>query len=252
MDNAACLYRCNSQIESTIKSSQFQRKRKWREMGTQNLKLRRNYLTKSDIEKIGGKLFLDEEFRRVEGESAIWISNYARLLSKRKGKPRILKTVFQKGYQRVTLPQSMYGKTVKHRYYLHVLVAKAFCRIPEWIKSDERIEVHHISSVDHEHDIDGINYACNLMYVPRKLHKAFDSITEICINLNGKWVKKDFVEAAEFYGISPYEFIEAIGNEKYKIPTKTRANYQYYQEVIDCEEKSVNLNVRLVRTRDNK
>lgn len=48
------------------------------------------WLNKRDIEEIGGLLFPDEEFRPVKGESAIWISNYARVLSKRKGKPRIL------------------------------------------------------------------------------------------------------------------------------------------------------------------
>ena len=42
------------------------------------------WLNKRDIEEIGGLLFPDEEFRPVKGESAIWISNYARVLSKRK------------------------------------------------------------------------------------------------------------------------------------------------------------------------
>ena len=75
------------------------------------------------------------------------LSNYARLLSKRKGNPKILKTVFQKGYQRVTLPQAMYGKQEKHMYYLHKLVAEAFCDIQSWVKPGDTIEVHHISRI---------------------------------------------------------------------------------------------------------
>ena len=54
-------------------------------------------LYKRDIDAVGGLIYPDEKFLPVKGESAIWISNYARLLSKRKGKPKILKTVFQKG-----------------------------------------------------------------------------------------------------------------------------------------------------------
>lgn len=120
------------------------------------MKKRCNYLTKADIEAIGGKIAADEEFRHVKGETAIWVSNYARIISKRRGKARILKTVFQKGYHRLTLPQYMRGKKVKHMYYVHVLVAEAFCSIPKWIKPGDRLEAHHIHSVDRECDIDWI------------------------------------------------------------------------------------------------
>lgn len=145
------------------------------------------WLNKKDIELVGGLLYPDEEFRPVKGESSIWISNYARVLSKRKGKPRILKTVFQKGYHRLTLPQTIRGKREKHMYYIHVLVAQTFCEIPDWINPGDKLEVHHINSVDREKDIEDINYASNLMYVPRRLHKAIDSIQEIAVNQNGKW-----------------------------------------------------------------
>ena len=59
-------------------------------------------LYKRDIDTIGGLIYPDEKFLPVKGESAIWVSNYARLLSKRKGKPKILKTVFQKGCHRTS------------------------------------------------------------------------------------------------------------------------------------------------------
>lgn len=215
------------------------------------MKSRCNYLTKKDIEFIG-KVATDEEFRPVKGESAIWISNYSRVLSKRKGKPRILKTVFQKGYHRLTLPQYMRGKKVKHMYYLHVLVAEAFCDVPNWIKPEDKIEVHHIHSVDRKQDIEGINYAQNLMYVPRRLHKAIDSIPEISIKKNGLWVRMNFVEAAEYYGISPYCFIESFANEKYKIPDKVWGKYQYYSPTIKGEDdKNIKIDIRIVRLRDS-
>lgn len=209
------------------------------------------WLNKRDIEEIGGLLFPDEEFRPVKGESAIWISNYARVLSKRKGKPRILKTVFQKGYQRLTLPQTIRGKRVKHRYYVHVLVAEAFCDIPKWVKPGERLEVHHIWAVNRLRDIAGINYASNLMYVPRKLHKAIDSIQEIAVKKNGNWIKMDFVSAAEYYGISPYNFLESFSNEKYKIPDRIRGKYQYYSTNIKMNNgRTVGIDIRIVRLRD--
>lgn len=211
------------------------------------------WLNKRDIEEIGGLLFPDEEFRPVKGESAIWISNYARVLSKRKGKPRILKTVFQKGYQRLTLPQTIRGKRVKHRYYVHVLVAEAFCNIPKWVKLGERLEVHHILAVNRLCDIAGINYASNLMYVPRKLHKAIDSIEEIAVKKNENWIKMDFVMAAKYYGISPYEFLEAFANEKYKIPNKIWGKYQYYSKFVDSENgQDVVIDIRIIRQSDTK
>lgn len=209
------------------------------------------WLNKKDIELVGGLLYPDEEFRPVKGESSIWISNYARVLSKRKGKPRILKTVFQKGYHRLTLPQTIRGKREKHMYYIHVLVAQTFCEIPDWINPGDKLEVHHINSVDREKDIEDINYASNLMYVPRSLHKAIDSIQEIAVNQNGKWVKRDFVTAAEHYGISPYEFLGAFANEKYKTPDSIRDKYQYYSPTIKIDdERNVEIDVRIIRLRD--
>lgn len=215
------------------------------------MKIRCNYLTRADIEAIGGKIATDEEFSHVKGETAIWVSNYARIISKRRGKARILKTVFQKGYHRLTLPQYMRGKKVKHMYYVHVLVAKAFCPIPEWIKPGDRLEAHHIHSVDRVHDISWINYASNIMYVPRKLHKAIDSLVEIAVRKNNMWVKMDFVSAAEYYGVSPYEFLESFANEKHKIPDKIWRKYQYYSPVIRSENgENIMLNIRIVRLRD--
>lgn len=218
------------------------------------MKMRSNYLSKADIEAVGGKVATDEEFRHVKGETGIWVSNYARIISKRRGTPRILKTVFQRGYHRLTLPQHMRGKKVKHMYYVHVLVAQAFCSIPDWITPGDRIEVHHVDSVDRVNDVDGINNASNLLYVPRKLHKAIDSIREISVKKNAMWVKMDFVSAAEYYNISPYDFLESFANEKYKIPDKVYGKYQYYSPIIVSDKKKVSINIRIVRecSRGNK
>lgn len=216
-------------------------------------KMRSNYLSRADIEAVGGKVAADEEFRHVKGETGIWISNYARVLSKRRGKPRILKTVFQCGYHRLTLPQYMHGKKIKTMYYVHVLVAQAFCDIPSWINPGERVEIHHKNSVNRMRDIAGINNATNLMYVPRRLHKAIDSIAEISVNYKNSWRKMNFIQAAEYYGISPYEFFGSFANEKEKRPDRTYGKYQYYSPTIKTEdEREVKIEVRIVRIREEK
>ena len=111
--------------------------------------------------------------------------------------------------------------------------------------------MHHIKSVDREKDIEGINYASNLVYVPRKLHKAIDSIQEIAVKQNSKWIKMDFVRAAEHYGISPYEFLEAFANEKYKLPDRIRGKYQYYSPTIKMDNgRNVRIDIKIVRLRD--
>ncbi len=186
------------------------------------------YLNKSDIEAVGGLIAPDEEFRKFPQESAVWISNYGRVLSKRKKYPRLLKTVFQKGYYRLTLPYGKYGVAGKHMYYLHTVVAKVFCNVPDWIKGGERIEVHHIKSVDREKPDITLHYASNLMYVPRKLHKTFDTLLEISVKKDGKWIDKDLVSAAEDLGITPYELCAEIGNEKKIPPIKNYGKYSYY------------------------
>lgn len=215
--------------------------------------MRSNYLSRADVEAVGGKVSADEEFRHVKGETGIWISNYARVLSKRRGKPRILKTVFQRGYHRLTLPQYMHGKKIKTMYYVHVLVAQAFCDIPSWIYPGERVEIHHKNSVNRECDIAGINNATNLMYVPRRLHKAIDSIAEISVNHKNSWRKMNFIQAAAYYGISPYEFLGSFANEREKRPDKTYGKYQYYSPTIKTEdEREVKIEVRIVRIREEK
>lgn len=209
-----------------------------------------NYLTKADIKAIGGKITSDEVFKRVKGETGIWVSNYARLISKRRRKPRLLKTVFNNGYRQVSLPHKKYGKMIIKTYYLHILVAKAFCSKPSWAKSNNKLEVHHIKPVDRVNDIPGINNASNLMYVPRTLHKAIDAISEIAVNQDGMWVKMNFTKAAEYYGVTPYDFLNSFANESNTKPNKVEDKYQYYSTTIDCgDNKIVNIDIRIIRRR---
>ena len=68
---------------------------------------------------------------------------------------------------------------------------------------------------------------------------------------NGKWIKLDFISAAEYYKISPYEFLESFSNEKYKIPDRIRGKYQYYSPIIKKDNgKNVRIDIRIVRLRD--
>ena len=63
----------------------------------------------------------------------------------------------------------------------------------------------------------------------------------------------DFVTAAEYYGISPYEFLESFANEKYKIPDKIRGKYQYYSKAIESESsKNAIIDIRIIRSSDTK
>ena len=223
-------------------------------------KIRSNSLLKKDIIAIGGIIASDEEFRPIKGESAVWISNYGRVISKRKGNPRLLHPVLNKSknpeanqYWRLHLPQSIRGKKVKHCYYIHRLVAETFLEVPEWIKKDEIVDVHHINKIKgREHD-PMINSYKNLMYVPRRLHASIDALYEIAVKKNNCWKKMNFLDAAAYYNLSPYDFIDAVGNEKSKKPDKVRGKYQYYsKKVLTTDGLEVSIDVRIIRERDKK
>jgi len=225
---------------------------------SKNPKIRVNAISSKDITAIGGIIAPDEEFRPIKGESAVWISNYGRVLSKRKSKPRLLQPILNRSknpdanqYWRLHLPQTVRGKRVKHCYYIHRLVAETFLDVPEWIKENELLDVHHIRKIKGNENDPMINSYKNLMFVPRKIHAAVDSISEIAVKINGLWKKMDFIQASEYYGLTPYSFMEAIGNEKYKVPDRTRGKYQYYHSVVETDDgNSVLIDVRIIRTRD--
>lgn len=213
------------------------------------MKNRINYLAKKDICAIGGLIAPDEEFRAVEGESAIWISNYGRVISKRQKNARLIKSHFQNGYYRTTFVQVMYGKTVRHMYYLHVLVGKAFLHPAKWIKEDDKIEIHHIKRIAKDNKDKSLHYANNLVYVPRRLHKAIDSIEHIFVKHGKKWLEMGYDVASEYYDLSPYEFLNAFGNEKKHKPTSRKNGYQYYKIEIESENGRITpINIKIKRT----
>lgn len=223
-----------------------------------NPKLRVLSLLKKDIQLIGGLIAPDEEFRSIKGESAVWISNYGRVISKRKGKPRLLQPILNKSknpdanqYWRLYLPQTIRGKHVKRCYYIHRLVAETFLDIPDWIKENDLLDIHHIRKIRGNEYDPMINSYKNLMFIPRKIHAAVDSISEIAVRVNSVWKKMDFIQASNYYGLTPYNFMEAIGNEKYKVPDRIRGKYQYYRSVVTTDDGNVvSIDVRIVRTRD--
>lgn len=200
------------------------------------MKKRKNYLyrlTKKDIREIGGLVAADEEFRKVKGESGIFISNYARIISKRRKNPRLLFPQFHKGYYKLTFPQYRRGKKIKTMHYVHVLVARAFLVPGAWIKKGDTLEVHLIEPKSANNRSMSLHYADNLMFVPHCIHRAIDSITEIAIRNGDEWKVVDFVTAAGTFNISPYELMDAIGYEKHNQPTRKDEVYQYYHKTVE-------------------
>lgn len=217
------------------------------------MKNRINYLALKDIRAVGDLIATDEEFRHVEGETAIFVSNYGRIISKRRGNPRLIKSQFQNGYYRVTLPQYMYGKSVKHMYYVHFLVGRAFLHQAKWIKIDDKIEIHHINRIAKDNKDRSLHYASNLVYVPRKLHKAIDSIEHIFVKHGKNWLEMGYEEASEYYDLSPYDFLNSFGNEKKHKPTSKKNGYQYYKiDVISDDGRITPINLKIKRSTYNK
>lgn len=136
---------------------------------------------------------------------------------------------------------------------------KALSKSKEICRTYDPIQGKYAEKLEESPEIQEIR--CNVLmegleegeYVPRKLHKAIDSIQEIAVKRNGNWIKMDFVSAAEYYGISPYEFLEAFANEKYKIPNKIWGKYQYYSKSVNSENgQEVVIDIRIIRQSDTK
>ena len=209
------------------------------------VKNRRTRLTQKDIQAVGGLIAEDEIFKPVKGESGIYVSNYARLLSLRRTQPHLITPQFRAGYYIVTLQQTMYGKPKSHRYSLHRLVADAFVEKPHWIKPDDKTEVHHIEKIDKEKPIDGINNADNLMWIPSKLHKIVDMIETLYIKKKGKWHKCDFLEASIYYNMSPYDFLYSISGNRRSKPTRKYGKYYYYHKIVEHDGIETEINVKV-------
>ena len=103
-------------------------------------------LYKKDIKEVGGLIAPDEEFRKAKGIRSVYVSNYGRVISKRVGKPRLLKSHFSNGYHSITVENG----TKRKCYFVHILVAKAFVEVPEWINEDDYKKVKDICGADKE------------------------------------------------------------------------------------------------------
>lgn len=175
-------------------------------------------LYKKDIKEVGGLIAPDEEFRKAKGIRSVYVSNYGRVISKRVGKPRLLKSHFSNGYHSITVENG----TKRNCYFVHILVAKAFIDVPDWIESGKRKEVHHIKKVDRKCETENSHHINNLCWLPPKIHRLVDKIEEVAVNIDGQYVPMDFVKVAEYYGISPYILAKNCRKCMEKATNKTR------------------------------
>ena len=77
--------------------------------------MRKNYkvFTRKDVKAIGGLISPDERFKVVKEQPGWFISNYARLASKRKnGTAVLLHPLFRNGYQGLVTYNRVNGKRV--------------------------------------------------------------------------------------------------------------------------------------------
>lgn len=205
-----------------------------------------NYLSRKDIDSIGGLLAADEEFRPVKGLRSIFVSNYGRVISMRRDKPKLLKSHFYNGYNNITVENVRNRKKVRKCYYVHNLVAKTFLTVPAWVKDGDVIETHHRKKVYTKKYDPASDRVTNLALLPQSIHRIIDNIEKIEIYNGEKWQSMPFLDVAEFYGISPYvlhDFIKKrrVKNrfEKYKQDT--------YEGCIKQGDSLIELKVRVRR-----
>lgn len=208
--------------------------------------MRKNYkrFTKKDIATIGGLIALDEKFVPVKKQPGWFISNYARLASKRKnGTAVLIRTFFVNGYETVVTYSTLSGSRKPQMFMIHNLVATAFVSVPKWIRENEIIEVHHKRKVNHNEREYGTDFATNLTYLPKTIHKTVDVVREIGVCRRGLYENMDFVSAAFEMGIDPYALVDVLRQE----PDAIEDDYKYYDCLINYEGKPVDLEFRIIR-----
>lgn len=158
-----------------------------------------------------------------------------------------MKPYFQRGYALIKLHHYRNGKEIGRTYTVHRLVAMAFVPVPEWIRPGDMLDAHHEKKVIAGR-IDNDHTAGNLSWVPRCLHRAFDELKGLWVRINGKWVKKDYITASEWYGASPYDLVAAVGNKQKSPCTYKDGIYEYYDVTIaDASGKPVALDLKILR-----
>lgn len=213
--------------------------------------MQKNYkvFTRKDIKAIGGLISPDERFKVVKEQPGWFISNYARLASKRKnGTAVLLHPLFRNGYQGLVTYNRVNGKRVATEFKVHVLVASAFVNVPGWIRDNEIIEVHHRRKVNHAHAEYGTDFAENLTYLPKSIHKTVDAVREIGVCKGGVYQNMDFVSAAFYMGIDPYALADVIRQE----PDSEDEDGKYYDCLVNYGGKPVDLEFRIFRYKTNR
>ena len=175
--------------------------------------MKKNYkrFTKKDIEAIGGLISPDERFVPVKAQPGWFISNHARLASKRRnGTAVLIRTFFINGYETVVTYSTLSGSRKPKMFMIHNLVATAFV---------------------------------NLTYLPKTIHKTVDAVREIGVCRRGLYEDMDFVSAAFSMGIDPYALADVLRQE----PDAIEDDYKYYDCLINYGGKPVDLEFRIIR-----
>lgn len=208
--------------------------------------MKKNYkrFTKKDIEAIGGLISPDERFVPVKAQPGWFISNHARLASKRRnGTAVLIRTFFINGYETVVTYSTLSGSRKPKMFMIHNLVVTAFVNVPDWIRENEIIEVHHKRKVNHKEREYGTDFATNLTYLPKTIHKTVDAVREIGVCRRGLYEDMDFVSAAFSMGIDPYALADVLRQE----PDAIEDDYKYYDCLINYGGKPVDLEFRIIR-----
>ena len=88
--------------------------------------MQKNYkkFTKKDVATIGGLISPDERFVPIKAQPGWFISNYARLASKRRnGIAVLIRTYFVNGYETVVTYSTLSGSRMPKMFMIHNLVA---------------------------------------------------------------------------------------------------------------------------------
>lgn len=178
--------------------------------------MQKNYkkFTKKDVATIGGLISPDERFVPIKAQPGWFISNYARLASKRRnGIAVLIRTYFVNGYETVVTYSTLSGSRMPKMFMIHNLVATDF--------------------------------ATNLTYLPKTIHKTVDAVREIGVCHRGLYENMDFVSAAFSMGIDPYALADVLR----QVPDAVEDDYKYYDCLINYGGMPVDLEFRIVRER---
>lgn len=184
--------------------------------------MQKNYkkFTKKDVATIGGLISPDERFVSVKAQPGWFISNYARLASKRRnGTAVLIRTFFINGYETVVTYSTLSGSRKPKMFMIHK------------------------RKVNHKKREYGTDFATNLTYLPKTIHKTVDAVREIGVCHRGLYEDMDFVSAAFSMGIDPYALADVLRQE----PDAVEDDYKYYDCLINYGGMPVDLEFRIVR-----